>query len=583
MSERENETQRWLELQNASQAFNNNISVSAELQSDWGPKRDPLYIVVPLSILYTIIFITGVVGNVSTCIVISRNKSMHTATNYYLFSLAISDLLLLISGLPPEIYSMWSRYPYIFGETFCIMQGFAAETSANATVLTITAFTIERYVAICHPFKSHTMSKLSRAIRFVMGIWIVAVLCAIPQAVSFGIVYEESENGHVFEENYVCSIKDMIVPKLFEISTMVFFVTPLTAIIVLYILIGLQLRSSTVGPSRGNSVKLKHRVFKHAETNSTQAVVIVDGENGEKEPQHPQDEEEGRKNYTGNSQATKHVVKMLVAVVVAFFICWAPFHAQRLLAIHGHRESHNMVTAFRILTYVSGILYYMSTSVNPFLYHIMSHKFREAFKDTFKGFFGRSRHPKGSRCYSTLSGRSSQLNSHSNTDSCSRQSSLRYLEAEMAKLHDSKRPLVVSFRRKRSQYPRKPKQVTILDAELQEALDNLKDEPEIFAKMRPYKHEENSESVISYVEVHSLQPKHICPNSRRSSRLSVARKDRFRHRQGLTKSSTMPHIVADRSPNGKVPENGFIPWDREEKSNSCSQLESFKNKAIEVT
>lgn len=107
-------------------------------------KRDSLYIVLPITVIYAVIFFTGLIGNISTCVVIARNKSMHTATNYYLFSLAVSDLLLLVFGLPPEMYYIWSNFPYIFGETFCIIQSFASETSANATVLTITAFTIER-------------------------------------------------------------------------------------------------------------------------------------------------------------------------------------------------------------------------------------------------------------------------------------------------------------------------------------------------------------------------------------------------------------------------------------------------------
>lgn len=63
-----------------------------------GPRRDPLTVVVPVTVCYAIIFIAGVLGNVITCTVISRNKSMHTATNYYLFNLAISDLMLLLSG-----------------------------------------------------------------------------------------------------------------------------------------------------------------------------------------------------------------------------------------------------------------------------------------------------------------------------------------------------------------------------------------------------------------------------------------------------------------------------------------------------
>jgi hypothetical protein len=44
------------------------------------------------------IFITGVIGNIAVCLVIVKNKSMHTATNYYLFSLAISDLMILVLG-----------------------------------------------------------------------------------------------------------------------------------------------------------------------------------------------------------------------------------------------------------------------------------------------------------------------------------------------------------------------------------------------------------------------------------------------------------------------------------------------------
>lgn len=98
----------------------------AYILAEYGPKRDPLFIVIPITFVYMLIFVTGVVGNISTCIVISKNKSMHTATNYYLFSLAISDFLLLISGVPQEVYSIWSRYPYVFGEVFCVVRGLMA-------------------------------------------------------------------------------------------------------------------------------------------------------------------------------------------------------------------------------------------------------------------------------------------------------------------------------------------------------------------------------------------------------------------------------------------------------------------------
>ena len=53
-----------------------------------------------MTILYVLMFVTGVTGNFAVCIVIVRNKTMHTATNYYLFSLAISDLIILLLGKP---------------------------------------------------------------------------------------------------------------------------------------------------------------------------------------------------------------------------------------------------------------------------------------------------------------------------------------------------------------------------------------------------------------------------------------------------------------------------------------------------
>ncbi|CAI6362262.1 unnamed protein product [Macrosiphum euphorbiae] len=327
------------------------------------PKRDPLYIVVPMTIMYSVIFVTGVIGNSITCMVIAKHKYMHTATNYYLFSLAVSDLILLVSGLPQEMWSIWSRYPYVFGEIFCQLRGLFSEMSANATVLTITAFTAERYVAICHPFMAQSMSKLSRAVKLIIIIWLVAVLFAIPQALQFTV---SSWNGS--SELMQCNIR--IIPLMdtdiqlstvsFTLSTLLFFLLPMTVITVLYALIGLRLRRSD---------KLKR-------------TITVRSTHGEKKMSSPE--------YRANS--SPKVLKMLVAVVVAFFICWAPFHAQRLIAIFGssHASSGNLDVEdipflhqlYGISTYISGVLYYVSTTINPILYHIMSLKFRGAFKET---------------------------------------------------------------------------------------------------------------------------------------------------------------------------------------------------------
>ncbi|CAG9782614.1 unnamed protein product [Diatraea saccharalis] len=63
-----------------------------------GPRRLSLHEIVPISVVLLVIFVTGVAGNAAVCVVIVRHPAMHTATNYYLFSLALSDLLLLLFG-----------------------------------------------------------------------------------------------------------------------------------------------------------------------------------------------------------------------------------------------------------------------------------------------------------------------------------------------------------------------------------------------------------------------------------------------------------------------------------------------------
>lgn len=61
-------------------------------------EQEPLGVLILVTVCYSLIFIAGLLGNMITCLVIYRNKSMHTATNYYLFNLAISDLTLLMAG-----------------------------------------------------------------------------------------------------------------------------------------------------------------------------------------------------------------------------------------------------------------------------------------------------------------------------------------------------------------------------------------------------------------------------------------------------------------------------------------------------
>lgn len=92
--------------------FENNATNATNITENNGTQRsEPLSVIIFVTICYSIISLAGLLGNVITCIVISKNKSMHTATNYYLFSLAVSDLTLLLTG--KVMASKWVEYTLI--------------------------------------------------------------------------------------------------------------------------------------------------------------------------------------------------------------------------------------------------------------------------------------------------------------------------------------------------------------------------------------------------------------------------------------------------------------------------------------
>ncbi|XP_074657770.1 neuromedin-U receptor 2-like [Tubulanus polymorphus] len=332
----------------------NNLSDEELLIAALGERRHtsfPLTIV--LTLIYCLIFVSGTVGNTCTCIVIAKNTYMKTATNYYLFSLAISDMLTLVLGLPPEVFGIWQAYPWVFGKPFCYFKIFLSEMTSSASVLTITAFTIERYIAICHPIRSQTISNPSRAVRIIIICWLIACGAASPYTVYVELFHAvcSKRTKQPIPDSLTCNIRPTRfndAAYLFQISTFTLFITPMSIITVLYILIGITLRKSA-GLVRQTSED-------YGATTST----------------------------TNRMQSRKTVLKMLVAVVVAFFVCWAPFHLQRLWAIYIPQDKWTdaLSAVHSHIFNLSGVLYFVSSTINPILYNLMSKKYREAFKST---------------------------------------------------------------------------------------------------------------------------------------------------------------------------------------------------------
>ncbi|CAK6952227.1 neuromedin-U receptor 1-like [Scomber scombrus] len=312
-----------------------------------GLPRSPDFI--PVSVTYLAIFMVGVLGNFLTCTVILRYRVMQTPTNYYLLSLAVSDLLVLLIGMPLEIYEMWQNYPFLLGEGGCYFKTFLFETVCFASILNVTALSVERYMAVVHPLKVKYMTTRTHAKRVIIMLWVLSMICAVPNTSLHGIKALPPMFGRQFPGSAICCLvkPEWMYNLIILISTLVFFLLPMLIISILYLLIGLRLH--------------RERVLTMVDKRCTF---------GQQSLSRSQKQKLNKRNV--------QVTKMLCVLVVVFGLCWAPFHVDRLMYSYIVTSSdHHKI--FGYVHIVSGVCFYLSSAINPILYNIMSTKFREMF------------------------------------------------------------------------------------------------------------------------------------------------------------------------------------------------------------
>lgn len=188
--------------------------------------------------IYALILITGIVGNVLACVVIVTIQNMHTPANCYLFSLAISDLLLLVSGLPYELYFSAYHTNLLCNPTFCAIRVLISESCNNSTIFILCAFALKRYLIVCHPLWSYTMTSVSGTIKIICGIWIIAISLGVPAILKPGV-------AETYDGDCVC-LSSVITQHYFAVSAIFLFVLPMTMICVLCVLVSLNLKRGMV-------------------------------------------------------------------------------------------------------------------------------------------------------------------------------------------------------------------------------------------------------------------------------------------------------------------------------------------------
>jgi len=312
----------------------------------WPTQMEEKALLVLVTVFYVVVFVSGLLGNLSVCLVIIKSTSLHSAMNYYLISLAVADITIIILGVPDELRTYWMQYPYPFGECFCMLRSFLSESASYANVLTILAFSLERFLAICRPLYVFPLSELRRAVLVSSLCWAISMLASVPHLLFTRIV--SVRVSEVSESTFCAMLDENFEPKWYpvhELSFIFFFLIPIIILVFLYI----------------SMVKV---IMKAGKSKIRKSTYRQNGEAGQ-----PRDN-------------NKQIIRMLVSVVILFFISWAPFHFQRLEYVYfKHVLSNKTYATFnQYLMYFSGCFYYLSSTLNPVLYNLMSTRYREACK-----------------------------------------------------------------------------------------------------------------------------------------------------------------------------------------------------------
>lgn len=215
--------------------------------------NDPFFIERFLLIIYTLIFFIGLIGNIMTIIIIEYNTHLRTPTNFYLLNLAVSDLMILMCNLPLEMIEIhYGQWPLPI--TFCRLRNICAEFFTCSSILTILAFTCERYFAIVHPIHFHQLSHFRRAQNVICIIWTISLIFSIPFGFSYEIdsyptkIHSTRMNATMIPMKIICKscVPKKSIEKLLSIiiiiTSICFFYLPMMIIGTIYFFIGKALR-----------------------------------------------------------------------------------------------------------------------------------------------------------------------------------------------------------------------------------------------------------------------------------------------------------------------------------------------------
>ena len=323
----------------------------------------PVYLHQPLEAtvfqisLWSTIALLGVIGNALVCIAILTRPNMKTSMNYYLLSLAIADLGVLLIIYPMAVLRYLYPFHWLLGKHACYYLYPTVEIFFGGSVWSITAIAIERYRNIVGG-KRFRIKHRSRVRTFVVigMVWLTSFLVSSVPLYPFMTYHSTLE---------ICYLDwpDMS-------GTNAVFLSYSIALIVVWYALPLYVIAFTY-------VRIKNRVRESVKFRTS----MLENDDGDQEvlPPDSSNKERSEKRIWRQSNKTKRI---LTPLVILFAVTMFPLNALRVLLLimpgFWTKSFYNLIIG-QVIMFIM-----INSSANPLVYYITSKEFKDAFMETLK-------------------------------------------------------------------------------------------------------------------------------------------------------------------------------------------------------
>ncbi|NXT27261.1 GPR39 protein, partial [Syrrhaptes paradoxus] len=333
------------------------------------------WIKITLASVYVCIFVAGILGNsitIKATRILQKKGYLQKEVTDHMVSLACSDLLVILLGMPMEFFSaIWSPFSTPNGNIACKLYYFLFEACSYATVLHVATLSFERYVAICHPFKFKAVSGPRKVKLLITFVWVTSVVVALPLPFAMGTEYPlESIKGYQGVTACVKPVPRHHLPELKHNMTIctslssqwpVFQASIFSAFAVYLIVLG-------------SVTFMCHSMMKTLVIHKEGTVAVKGGKRDQEKYLRKSESSEGK-------SSRRQIILFLGLIVATLAICWMPNQVRRIMAAAKPKQDWTVpyFRAYVTLLPIADIFFYLSSVVNPLLYNISSQQFRSVF------------------------------------------------------------------------------------------------------------------------------------------------------------------------------------------------------------